>query len=221
MVNFEDIALRILTKSQSGFDRLGSLSKDEQSEAAQYGSPARKAEYVRSRNLLKEEMLTTHSFHKIASGVIGWPQGKVASLSHKDGHIAVAHGEEQKFSGLGVDLELTKKVGAHLIEKVCTENEVAKYFPDPSNIHPRRLATIFSLKESIYKAIYPLGRIQFWFHDAEVCEWDEVNRLATLTLLIDTSPKTPKGSTIDAKIFHQTLDGDDFVLTLAALPQTR
>jgi len=218
MFDMNDISIRFLTKGQAGFEREDSLSQAERHEASQYGSQARKSEYIRSRNLFKAELGQNHSFHKIASGLINWPQGIVASLSHKDGQIAIAHGLQRNFSGIGVDLELVRKVGLHLMEKVCTENEIAQFFPEGIDADPRKLATIFSLKEAIYKAIYPLGRIQFWFHDAEVCAWDETSGSATLKLLMDTSHQTPRGSTINAKVFHHSLEGEAFVLTVAALP---
>jgi enterobactin synthetase component D len=56
----------------------------------------------------------------------------------------------------------------------------------------------FSLKESLFKTLYPLTKQRFYFEHAEVLEWS-VGGLARLRLLTDLSPAWQQGIEIDGQ----------------------
>ena len=60
----------------------------------------------------------------------------------------------------------------------------------------------FSLKESLFKTLYPLTRQRFYFEHAEVLEWS-AEGLARLRLLTDLSPEWQQGSELQGQFCLQ------------------
>ena len=56
----------------------------------------------------------------------------------------------------------------------------------------------FSLKESLFKALYPLVGRRFYFEDAELLAWDAEGR-ARLRLLCDLSAEWHHGRELEAQ----------------------
>ena len=71
----------------------------------------------------------------------------------------------------------------------------------------------FSLKESLFKALYPLVGKRFYFHDAELLAVDDSARTARLGLLIDLAGEWMTGSELEG---HFQLY-DDRLLSLVAV----
>jgi 4'-phosphopantetheinyl transferase EntD len=106
----------------------------------------------------------------IPSGARGeprWPAGIVGSITHCDGYRACAVGRASELLAIGIDAERN----APLPDGVLTEIARAEELP-----HLRELARIvpavhwdrllFSAKESVYKAWFPLARCWLGFEDA-------------------------------------------------------
>lgn len=95
-----------------------------------------------------------------------WPEGIVGSITHcYPWNIAVA-AKCSNPSAIGVDLETTERVqGADISELVCTSNELDWVHSGNSQ---KRLTMIFSAKEAVYKAFYPLCRRYIDFKDVEL-----------------------------------------------------
>jgi len=74
-----------------------------------------------------------------------------------------------------------------------------------------RISLTFSLKESLFKALYPLTLTRFYFHDAELLEMDHDS--ARLRLLIDLHPEWRTGAELDG----QFALFDNKVLSLVAV----
>jgi enterobactin synthetase component D len=74
-----------------------------------------------------------------------------------------------------------------------------------------RISLTFSLKESLFKALYPLTLTRFYFHDAELLEID--HHSARLRLLIDLHPEWRAGAELDG----QFALFDNKVLSLVAV----
>ena len=98
-----------------------------------------------------------------------WPAGIVGSITHCAGYRACAVASERDLSTLGVDAELDQPLPAGLVgdialpeERLTIERLAAA---DPSVSWDRLL---FSIKESIYKAWFPLTRSWLGFEDASV-----------------------------------------------------
>jgi|KBSMisStandDraft_5_1062788.scaffolds.fasta_scaffold222677_1 4'-phosphopantetheinyl transferase EntD len=97
------------------------------------------------------------------AGMPVWPGGIVGSLAH-DARIAVAvMARQDDFLGVGVDIEPAEPLGGDLLGIVATATERRAIDDDP---HRGRL--LFSIKEAIYKAVYPLDGTFLDHHDVEV-----------------------------------------------------
>jgi len=100
---------------------------------------------------------------KSTAGMPVWPRGIVGSMAH-DARVAVAAmAASQHFLGIGVDVEPAEPIDSDLVTIIATPAERAAAQADPT-----RGRLLFSIKEAIYKAVYPLDG-QFLDHqDVEV-----------------------------------------------------
>lgn len=69
---------------------------------------------------------------------------------------------------------------------------------------------VFSLKESLFKALYPLVRRRFYFPDARLIAWDAREGSVTIELLKTLSSQWPAGS----RLFGHVTAIDEYLLTL-------
>ncbi|MBV59906.1 4'-phosphopantetheinyl transferase family protein [Abyssibacter profundi] len=124
-----------------------------------------------------------------SSGAPEWPTGMVGAITHTDEVAAVAVARRVQLAGLGLDVERRRILSDGFEAHVCVGME-------------RRDNTLdalarFSAKESIYKALAPLGIAPLRFHDVAVtaqdhalhfsatpqCRWrDSLSRLRGLWL---------------------------------------
>jgi 4'-phosphopantetheinyl transferase EntD len=106
----------------------------------------------------------------IASGEHGeplWPSGVVGSITHCDGYRACALARAQAVISLGIDAEPNVSLPAGVLEAiVCPEEEpmLARLLRSAPAVSWDRL--LFSAKESVYKAWFPLARRPLGFEDA-------------------------------------------------------
>jgi 4'-phosphopantetheinyl transferase EntD len=116
-----------------------------------------------ARRLLRQLGQPEWAITKSASGVPNWPAGIVGSLAH-DAEIAVAAvGLRREYSGVGVDVEPAKPLDHDLLGLVATKSECAEIKDD------LLLARVlFTIKEAVYKAAYPIDGIFLDHHDVEV-----------------------------------------------------
>jgi 4'-phosphopantetheinyl transferase EntD len=109
-----------------------------------------------------------------------WPTGVVGAISHS-GDVAVAVvGRAANYAGLGVDVErrspgLSER-GARL---VCRPAEIDWALGDGGGL---RRTMLFSAKEVIFKALYPIERVWLGFGDAELT-WDPARCLFVARVL--------------------------------------
>ena len=97
-----------------------------------------------------------------------WPLGVVGSISHCTGFFGAAVARCETTSGLGVDVELADPLERRLVPKICTPAEETRLacLPRLAGVDWHKL--VFSAKESVYKAYYPLSRTFLDFHDVDV-----------------------------------------------------
>lgn len=116
-----------------------------------------------ARNLLSRLGQPPSAICKSTGGMPVWPKGIVGSLAH-DATIAVAAvAARDAFSGVGVDVEPAEPLDPELLDIVATAPELRRMQDDPFG---GRL--LFSIKEAIYKAVYPLDGTFLDHHDVEV-----------------------------------------------------
>ncbi|MFB8244164.1 4'-phosphopantetheinyl transferase [Streptomyces sp. NPDC001046] len=102
-------------------------------------------------------------------GAPGWPAGLVGSMTHCDDYCAAALARATDLASLGVDAEVDEPLFDEVLSTVALPAEVdrlrrlAERRPD---MHWDRL--LFSAKESVYKAWFPLTREWLDFTEADI-----------------------------------------------------
>jgi 4'-phosphopantetheinyl transferase EntD len=122
-----------------------------------------------------------------------WPDGIVGAISHT-GDLAVAIvGWRSDYAGLGVDLEqLSPGLSARAARLVCTPAEMA-WVGEAGGTS--RGTMLFSAKEAVFKALFPIERIWLGFGDAEL-EWQAERCAFDARLLKAASTRYPSGSVL-------------------------
>ena len=116
-----------------------------------------------ARGLLSRFGQAPRAIPKSTAGMPVWPDGIVGSLAH-DAQIAIAAvARKQEFLSVGIDIEPAEPLAPDLLNIVATAKERDRIQDDPCQ---GRL--LFSVKEAIYKAVYPLDRTFLDHHDVEV-----------------------------------------------------
>jgi 4'-phosphopantetheinyl transferase EntD len=102
-------------------------------------------------------------------GAPGWPPGVVGSMTHCDGYRASAVALDREVRTVGLDAEPNGPLPDGVLETIATPAEIdwlARVAGDSSGVCWDRL--LFSAKESIYKAWFPLTRRWLDFEEAVV-----------------------------------------------------
>jgi 4'-phosphopantetheinyl transferase EntD len=116
-----------------------------------------------ARSLLGRFGRAPYPIAKSTAGMPVWPEGIVGSLAH-DAKVAVAAmAARHEFQSVGIDIEPAEPLASDLLDIVATAKERDRIEDDPF-----RGRLLFSIKEAVYKAVYPLDRIFLDHHDVEV-----------------------------------------------------
>ncbi|WP_173476392.1 4'-phosphopantetheinyl transferase superfamily protein [Streptomyces sp. 150FB] len=102
-------------------------------------------------------------------GAPRWPEGTVGSMTHCDGFRAAAVARRSEIATLGIDAEPHGELPDGVREVVTVNGELAlleRLAADHPEIHWDRL--LFSAKESVYKAWYPVTKRWLDFTEAEL-----------------------------------------------------
>jgi len=181
-------------------DLLKTLLPAEIDKANSFGSNKRKSEFKKSRWLIRQFINPKEPLIS-PKGVsyLNWPEGTIASLSHKKDAIAFAIVSNEKYLGLGIDVEYCHGVKEKLAPKICSESEIEylkKICDESDKGFDVLLSVLFSFKEAVFKAIFPLGNIWFYFDDFEVCKIDLADGRIEGCLLKTASQFNAKNSII-------------------------
>ncbi|MGW3493434.1 4'-phosphopantetheinyl transferase family protein [Streptomyces sp. NPDC001020] len=102
-------------------------------------------------------------------GAPRWPDGLVGSMTHCDGYCAAALGRADELASLGIDAEPHDRLPDGVLDAVALPAEQAR-LRDLARSHPSvhwdRL--LFSAKESVYKAWFPLTGKWLDFLEADI-----------------------------------------------------
>lgn len=143
-----------------------------------------------------------------------WPAAVVGSITHGAGRAAAVVANRERWRGLGLDVEkeLPPARADRLAAEILTPLEL-KGYTELNEARRAELVTLtFSIKESLFKALYPLVNKRFYFQDAELTHHD-ANGHARLRLVTDLSPEWPAGSELDG----QFVRFEGFVLSLVGV----
>jgi 4'-phosphopantetheinyl transferase EntD len=116
-----------------------------------------------ARELLSRFGQVAQAIPKSTAGMPVWPAGIVGSLAHDSKFAVAAMAARREFLSVGIDVEPAEPLAPDLLDIVATARERERIQDDPYN---GRL--LFSIKEAIYKAVYPLDRTFLDHHDVEV-----------------------------------------------------
>ena len=85
-----------------------------------------------------------------------WPEGVIGSITHCNRTAVTVVTKEEEIVGIGIDLEsLDDTTRTDVSPRVCTERELA-WLEGCAAEKNRALLSLFSAKETIYKAFYPI-----------------------------------------------------------------
>jgi enterobactin synthetase component D len=141
-----------------------------------------------------------------------WPEHIVGAISHT-GDLAIAIvGWQTDYAGLGVDVELLSPgLSARASRLVCTPSEMVWTADDGSN---SRRTMLFSAKEAVFKALYPIERVWLGFSDADL-RWQPARCAFEARLLKRASRAYPSGSVLEVGC---TVTDAEVLSTTYALP---
>jgi 4'-phosphopantetheinyl transferase EntD len=147
-----------------------------------------------------------------ASGEPLWPDGIVGAISHA-GDLAIAVvGQQRDYAGLGIDIEqLSRGLTARAARLVCTPAEMEWVNPEADTT---RLTMLFSAKEAVFKALFPIEGVWLGFGDAELT-WHPERRAFEARLLKTASAAHPRDAVLEVRC---SVVGGDVLSTTYALP---
>ncbi|MGY6535723.1 MAG: 4'-phosphopantetheinyl transferase family protein [Pararhodobacter sp.] len=103
-----------------------------------------------------------------------WPKGFCGSISHAGDQAVAVLGSMSDWRALGVDLEIDAPFPKDLLETVLTRKEQMRL--SAFQVPPRAAQLIFSAKECVYKAQYPLTGLLFGFDMLDVTLYQDQGR---------------------------------------------
>ncbi|MBP5945608.1 4'-phosphopantetheinyl transferase [Pseudomonas anatoliensis] len=144
-----------------------------------------------------------------------WPAHICGSITHSTGRAAAIVANKQHWRGLGMDLEnlLNRERAERLAGEILTAPEMQRMAAASPDQLALWVTLTFSVKESLFKALYPIVQKRFYFEHAEVLEWTEAGSVR-LRLLTDLSGEWRNGTELDAQFGVQ----DGQLLSLVSIP---
>jgi enterobactin synthetase component D / holo-[acyl-carrier protein] synthase len=140
-----------------------------------------------------------------------WPQGFVGSITHSREVAIAIVGRRQDYVGLGVDVEeLARGPSARTARLVCRPGEMAWVDAEAGT---ERLARLFSAKEAVFKALYPIEGVWLGFADAEL-RWLDNRQRFEARVLKSVGSEYPEGFVLTVN----SVVGATWVLSTAFVP---
>lgn len=179
----------------------------------------RRAEFLASRWLARETLrvygipdflLQNHSDRSPI-----WPSGIQASLSHTDSSVALAVTRQPLCVGVDIEMVMSERTAEETAAMLMSDEENARLRALPLAF-PQAATLLFSLKESLYKALWPQLHQPMDFHQASLLEIDLQARKAVLSLNQTFSLAFPANIRLEAEFQLEA----DRVLTLLTHPMS-
>jgi 4'-phosphopantetheinyl transferase EntD len=117
-----------------------------------------------------------------------FPHGVVGSITHTNGFCAAAVARANAFAGVGIDAERDEALSERAAARICGPGELAALRALPGRTAERWAAVVFSAKETLYKAYFPLTGFFIGFRDAIIAlvpEADDAGRFEARLLRRD------------------------------------
>ena len=141
-----------------------------------------------------------------------WPADVVGAISHSQDVAVAVVGRRMHYAGLGVDVEEPARgPTARAARLVCRPSEMAWADPEAGT---QRLTMLFSAKEAVFKALYPIEHVWLGFADAELT-WRADRDAFEASMLKSAGAGYPVGFRLSVNCTV----GDDWVLSMAFVPR--
>lgn len=138
-----------------------------------------------------------------------WPKEIIGSITHSGSWAAAAVARTQQAKALGIDLQqIGRRVPFDIGKFICGSEEL-QWVNESAAERGERLLSLFSAKESIYKALFPICQRYFGFHDV-VMVWQKDLKTFQGTLQLQLCAELPQGFSFEV---HCEAIEPDFVFT--------
>jgi len=129
-----------------------------------------------------------------------WPAHISGAITHSHGTAAAIVALKSEWQGLGMDLEkmLSTERAQRLAREILTPDELQAMADGAVEDIALLVTLTFSVKESLFKALFPLVQKRFYFEHAQVLSWTREGHVR-LRLLTDLSPEWHEGRELDAQ----------------------
>lgn len=170
----------------------------------------KQAEYVASRLCTQEAFrILGEPYSPVGKGADGepqWPKGITGSLTHCSGFTAVGVAYKHHVKAIGLDSEiiLTQEVLTEVMDTIALPFEIQRAKQLEKNFQFQYFTLLFSAKECIYKALFPLVNIFFGFHDAEIIDLDFSSRRFRAKLLKTLNAEFQEGFILEGQFSIDT-----------------
>ncbi|MGP4000465.1 4'-phosphopantetheinyl transferase family protein [Streptomyces sp. 8N706] len=145
-----------------------------------------------------------------------WPAGVVGSMTHCKGYRAAALARADDVLAIGIDAEPNGPLPEGVLEAIALPPE-SLWVQDPAAdgpVHRGRL--LFSAKESVYKAWFPMTWQEIDFHDAEIAFDDDTESSGTFSARLLRPGARPDGTPLTG-FTGRWLARDGLLVTAIAL----
>lgn len=149
-------------------------------------------------------------------GEPGWPAGVVGSMTHCEGMYMAAVASKREIHALGIDAESRAPLPEGVLRLVSTPEErsvLTELVADEPGVPWDRL--LFSAKEAVYKAWYPVTRTWLGFHQATV-SFSPAS--GSFTVRLQVSPDQVRAVTKGRPLTGRYVITDKHLLTAACVP---
>lgn len=121
-----------------------------------------------ARTLLHRAGAGTEALLRDKDRVPTWPQAVVGSITHCRSLCAVALAPRAVSAGIGIDVEPARALDEGLHAHILRPAERGRIDGLPAALSPLGGILVFSIKEAVYKAIYPERRVFLDFQQVEI-----------------------------------------------------
>ena len=164
----------------------------------------RQAEFLAGRLCARAALL--HLDGTCATPAIGedrapvWPAHIAGAITHSNGRAGAVVARKSVWQGLGIDLEnlLSDERARRLVKEILTPGEQRRMAVGCDEDVALVVTLTFSIKESLFKALFPLVGQRFYFEHAEVLSWSKDGHVR-LRLLTDLSTEWHHGKEIEGQ----------------------
>jgi 4'-phosphopantetheinyl transferase EntD len=140
-----------------------------------------------------------------------WPIGVVGSITHCEGYCSAAVAFRERLAAIGIDAEPNLPLPAGVLEYVASREETS-WLHSPSNDEICWDRLLFSAKESIFKAWFPVTKRWLDFKDA-VLSVDSEARTFSARLL--EPPTLSDGRLVSAFIGRYSVENGRLLTTVS------